>query len=57
MERLLRAQDVQYPLTWQGTDTQSMNSVCVDVALDSSEVQHLIEEAESTGGKVLKVMQ
>ena len=55
IDLMLRSQNVHYPAVWEGVEEQSSNLRLYDVPLQSNEVISLVQEAENSGCKVLKV--
>ena len=55
IELMLRSQNVHYPAVWEGVEEQRSNLQLYDVPLQSEEVISLVQEAENSGCKVLKV--
>ncbi len=55
IDLMLRSQNVHYPAVWEGVEEQSSNLRLCDVPLQSNEVISLVQEAENSGCKVLKV--
>jgi len=52
---MLMSQNVHYPAVWEGVEEQSSNLRLYDVPLQSNEVISLVQEAENSDCKVLKV--
>jgi hypothetical protein len=55
IDLMLRSQNVHYPAVWEGVEEQSSNLRLYDVPLQSNEVISLVQEAENSDCKVLKV--
>lgn len=55
IDLMLRSQNVHYPAVWEGVEEQSSNLRLCDVPLQSNEVISLVQEAENSDCKVLKV--